>query len=137
MYDKNKLLDMALVARANAYSPYSKFKVGAAILLENGKYITGCNIENSSYGLTNCAERTALFKMISDGYTKSDVVAMCVVADTDLPITPCGACRQVMIELLKSDTPILLANIKRDMKEVIVDDLLPIAFTEKDLNICK
>ncbi len=133
MYDKNKLLDMALVARANAYSPYSKFKVGAAILLENGKYITGCNIENSSYGLTNCAERTALFKMISDGYTKSDVVAMCVVADTDLPITPCGACRQVMIELLKSDTPILLANIKRDMKEVIVDDLLPIAFTEKDL----
>ena len=133
MYDKNKLLDMALVARANAYSPYSKFKVGAAILLENGKYITGCNIENSSYGLTNCAERTALFKMISDGYTKSDVVAMCVVADTDLPITPCGACRQVMIELLKSDTPIFLANIKRDMKEVIVDDLLPIAFTEKDL----
>lgn len=133
MYDKNKLLDMALVARANAYSPYSKFKVGAAILLENGKYITGCNIENSSYGLTNCAERTALFKMISDGYTKSDVVAMCVVADTDMPITPCGACRQVMIELLKSDTPILLANIKRDMKEVIVDDLLPIAFTEKDL----
>ena len=137
MYDKNKLLDMALVARANAYSPYSKFKVGAAILLENGKYITGCNIENSSYGLTNCAERTALFKMISDGYAKADVVAMCIVADTDMPVTPCGACRQVMNELLKSDTPILLANIKRDMKEELVEDLLPLAFTEKDLNICK
>ena len=133
MYDKNKLLDMALVARANAYTPYSKFKVGAAILLLNGKYILGCNIENASYGLSNCAERTALFKMISEGYTKNDVAAFCITADTIDVISPCGACRQVMIELLKPETPVLLTNIKRDMKELKVIDLLPYAFTEKDL----
>jgi len=133
MYDKNKLLDMALVARATAYAPYSKFKVGAAILLNNGKYILGCNIENASYGLSNCAERTALFKMISDGYTKNNVVAMAIVGDTLDVISPCGACRQVMLELLKPDCPILLCNLKRDMKEYKVIDLLPYAFSEKDL----
>jgi cytidine deaminase len=133
MYDKNMLLDTALVARANAYAPYSKFKVGAAILLDNGKYILGCNVENASYGLSNCAERTALFKMISDGYTKNNVVAMAIVGDTLDVISPCGACRQVMIELLKPDCPILLCNLKRDMKEYKVIDLLPYAFSEKDL----
>lgn len=133
MYDKNKLLDMALVARANAYAPYSKFKVGAAILLSNGKYILGCNIENASYGLSNCAERTALFKMISEGYTKNDVIAFCITGETNDVISPCGACRQVMNELLKPDTPILLTNVKRDMKEYKVIDLLPFAFTDKDL----
>ena len=133
MYDKNMLLDMALVARANAYSPYSKFKVGAAILLDNGKYILGCNVENASYGLSNCAERTALFKMISEGYTKTNVIAMAIVGDTIDVISPCGACRQVMIELLKPECPIILCNLKRDMKEYKVIDLLPYAFTEKDL----
>jgi cytidine deaminase len=133
MYDKNMLLDTALVARANAYAPYSKFKVGAAILLDNGKYILGCNVENASYGLSNCAERTALFKMISDGYTKNNVIAMAIVGDTLDVISPCGACRQVMIELLKPDCPILLCNLKRDMKEYKVIDLLPYAFSEKDL----
>ena len=132
MYDKNMLLDTALVARANAYAPYSKFKVGAAILLDNGKYILGCNVENASYGLSNCAERTALFKMISDGYTKNNVVAMAIVGDTLDVISPCGACRQVMLELLKPDCPILLCNLKRDMKEYKVIDLLPYAFSEKD-----
>lgn len=133
MYDKNMLLDMALVARCNAYAPYSKFKVGAAILLNNGKYITGCNIENSSYGLTNCAERTALFKLISEGYTKSDVVAMCVTGETEDVIYPCGACLQVMSELLKDDTPILLTNVNRKMKEITISELLPYQFDKKDL----
>lgn len=133
MYDKNMLLDMALIARCNAYAPYSKFKVGAAILLTNGKYITGCNIENSSYGLTNCAERTALFKLISEGYTKGDVVAMCITGDTDDVIYPCGACLQVMSELLKNDTPILLTNINRRMKETTISELLPYQFEKKDL----
>jgi cytidine deaminase len=132
MYDKNMLLDMALVARCNAYAPYSKFKVGAAILLSNGKYITGCNVENSSYGLTNCAERTALFKLISEGYTKGDVVAMCITGEADDVIYPCGACLQVMSELLKDDTPILLTNINRRMKETTVSELLPYQFTIKD-----
>lgn len=132
MYDQNMLLDQALIARCNAYAPYSKFKVGAAILLTNGKYITGCNIENSSYGLTNCAERTALFKLISEGYTKSDVVAMCITGDTEDVIYPCGACLQVMSELLRDDTPILLTNTSRRMKELKVSDLLPYQFELKD-----
>ncbi|MGM9969560.1 MAG: cytidine deaminase [Anaeroplasma sp.] len=129
----DNLIDMALNARANAYAPYSKFKVGAAILLKNGKYILGCNIENASYGLSNCAERTALFKMISEGYTKDDVVAMCIVGQTNVPISPCGACRQVMKELLSEDTPIYLTNLSRNIKKCSVVDLLPYSFSKGDL----
>ena len=132
-FDKDKLLDIALIARSNAYTPYSKFKVGAAILLTNGKYITGCNVENASYGLCNCAERTALFKMISDGYTKNDVVAMAIVGQTEDPISPCGACRQVMEELLNPDTPVILGNLERKTKEMLVKELLPYSFGQKDL----
>ena len=132
-FDKDKLLDMALIARSNAYTPYSKFKVGAAILLTNGKYITGCNVENASYGLSNCAERTAIFKMISDGYTKNDVVAMAIVGQTEDPISPCGACRQVMEELLNPETPVILGNLERKTKEMLVKELLPYSFGQKDL----
>ena len=127
-FDVEKLIDNALIAKANAYSPYSKFKVGAAILLKNGNYILGCNIENKSYSMTMCAERCALFKLISDGFTKADVVAMAVVANTDEPVTPCGACREVMSELLNDDTPIVLANNRRDRIIVSVKELLPLAF---------
>ena len=133
MIDKEQLLDYALAARSNAYAPYSKFKVGAAILLYNDKVMTGCNIENASYGLCNCAERTALFKMISEGYTKDDVKMMVIVGDTEDPISPCGACRQVMDELLDKETLVILANIKRQTKEFKVKDLLPYSFTNKDL----
>lgn len=133
MYDINKLIDNALSARSNAYAPYSKFKVGAAILLKNGSYILGCNVENASYGLANCAERTALFKMISDGYTKSDVVCMCIAGQSNEPISPCGACRQVMSELLSPDTPVIMTNIKREVREVKVSDLLPFSFNSEDL----
>jgi len=133
MYDINKLIDNALAARSNAYAPYSKFKVGAAILLKNVSYILGCNVENASYGLANCAERTALFKMISDGYTKSDVVCMCIAGQSNEPISPCGACRQVMSELLSPDTPVIMTNIKREVREVKVSDLLPFSFNSEDL----
>ena len=133
IFDKDKLLDMALIGRSNSYSPYSKFKVGASILLSNGKYITGCNVENASYGLCNCAERTALFKMISEGYTKNDVVAMCIVGQTEGPISPCGACRQVMEELLNPETPVILGNLERKTKEMLVKELLPYSFGQKDL----
>ena len=109
-----KLIDEAILGRKRSYSPYSKFKVGAAILLKNGSFIHGCNIENVSYGLSNCAERTALFKMVSEGYSKEDVVAMAIVADTTLPVSPCGACRQVMAELLKKETKVILANMKKE-----------------------
>lgn len=132
-YDIEKLIDKAKEAREYAYAPYSKFKVGAAILLKNGEYILGCNIENASYGLANCAERTALFKMISYGYNKDDCVVMCIIGNTDLPISPCGACRQVMIELLNPDCPIILANLDNKYAIYKNSDLLPLSFTESNL----
>ena len=133
MIDEKKLVEMAIKGREKSYSPYSKFKVGASILLKNGEYILGCNVENASYGLCNCAERTALFKMISEGYTKEDVVAFSIVGDTTDPISPCGACRQVMAELLKPETPVVLANLKGATKTFTVAELLPYGFDDKDL----
>ena len=127
-FDIEALIDHALAAKALSYSPYSKFKVGAAILLKNGKYIMGANIENKSYSLTVCAERCALFKLVSEGYTKDDVVAMCVTANTESPVSPCGACREVMDELLNPDTPIVLTNNKRERMIVKNSDLLPLSF---------
>ena len=128
-----KLLEAATLARENAYVPYSKFKVGAALLLKNGEIITGCNIENASFGLCNCGERTALFKAYSEGYKKEDIVAMSVCADTDSPVSPCGACRQVMAELLEKDTKIYLTNLKGDVKETTIEQLLPYSFSGSDL----
>lgn len=125
-----ELIEHAIKGRSFSYSPYSKFKVGAAILLKNGKYITGCNVENVSYGLSNCAERTTLFKMVSEGYTKDDVVAMAIVANTKNPVSPCGACRQVMAELLHKDTKVYLANLEKEYKETTVEELLPYGFEE-------
>ena len=125
-----QLIDQAIKGRSFAYTPYSKFKVGAAIRLKDGTYITGCNIENISYGLTNCAERTALFKMVSMGYRKDDVDMMAIVANTAEPVSPCGACRQVMAELLASDTKICLANIQKDYRMTSVSELIPDAFEE-------
>lgn len=125
-----KLIDKAIEGRALAYTPYSKFKVGAALLLKDGSYVLGCNIENVSYGLSNCAERTALFKLVSSGYTKEDVVAMAIVANTENPVSPCGACRQVMAEHLCKDTPIFLANLRHTYKKTTVEELLPYGFEE-------
>lgn len=129
----DKLIDKALKARENAYTPYSKFKVGAAILLKDNTYILGCNVENASYGLSNCAERTAMFKMISEGYRREDVVAMAIVGQSERPISPCGACRQVMTELLPEDCPVILANLNKDYREYKVSELLPYSFNEEDL----
>ena len=91
-----KLIDRAIAAREKTYSPYSHFGVGAALVCEDGSIYEGCNIENASYGLTNCAERTAIFKAVSEGHTKFKALA--VVADTEGPCAPCGACRQVISE---------------------------------------
>ena len=128
-----KLMEAAVKAMENAYVPYSKFQVGAAVLLKNGEIITGCNIENASYGLCNCAERTALFKAYSEGVTKDDIVAMSIAGATDTPISPCGACRQVMSELLHKDTPVYLTNLKGDVKKTTVEELLPYSFSGSDL----
>ena len=123
MMDK-ELLEAALAARERAYAPYSKFLVGAAVRAESGKIYTGCNIENASYGLTVCAERNALFSAVGAGERK--FTALCVVGDTEEPISPCGACRQVMAEF---KVPcIILANLKGDVKEYTLGELLPLSF---------
>lgn len=130
--DKQDLINEAKKAREKAYVPYSKFPVGAALLTKDGKVIHGCNIENASYGLTNCAERTALFKAYSEGITEFSAIA--VIGDTAGPIPPCGACRQVLLELGGADTPVYLSNLNGDILETTVKELLPGAFTPEDLN---
>lgn len=119
-----ELLEAALVARERAYAPYSKFLVGAAVRAASGKIYTGCNIENASYGLTVCAERNALFSAVGAG--EREFTALCVVGDTKTPISPCGACRQVMAEFKVKR--IILANLKGDVKEYTLDELLPLSF---------
>ncbi len=122
-------------ARLNAYAPYSKFKVGGGMLLKNGKIITGFNIENASYGLCNCAERNTIFRCMMEGYTKDDFECLMVLGDTKEPISPCGACRQVMSELMNKDTKVILANVKGDLLETTVSDLLPYSFELSDLDV--
>jgi len=129
----NKLIKHALEAGKKAYAPYSKFSVGAAVELNNGEIITGANVENASYGLSNCAERTALFSAYAQGYRKQDIKAIAVVTNTDNPGSPCGACRQVMSELLPSNAKIYLGNHKGDLKETTIEELLPYAFKPSDL----
>jgi cytidine deaminase len=93
-----RLLRSAKKVMKNAHAPYSKFRVGAAILLSNGKVFCGCNVENASYGMTNCAERTAIFSAVAELGPKIEITAVSVVNDQDVPCSPCGACRQVIYE---------------------------------------
>lgn len=123
MTDEN-LIEVAKKYRENAYAPYSKFKVGAAVLTSSGKVFGGCNIENSSYPVTNCAERTAIFKAVSEGEKIFESIA--VIADTEKPCSPCGACRQVMAEF--KIPKIIMANLKGDKKIVTLEEVLPFAF---------
>ena len=127
--ETHKLMDCAIKARENAYSPYSHFAVGAALLCEDGTLFEGCNIENASYGLTNCAERTAIFKAVSEGHTKFKALA--VVADTEGPCAPCGACRQVMAEF--KIPLIIMGNLMGNIKIVTIEELLPFSFSECDV----
>ncbi len=130
--NKEQLMDQAKLAREKAYVPYSKFQVGAALLTADGKVYNGANIENAAYSLTCCAERTALFKAYTEGDTKFSAIA--VVADTKRPVPPCGACRQVISELCPPEMPVYLTNLKGDVQEILVKDLLPGAFSPEDLN---
>lgn len=118
-----------------AYVPYSKFPVGAALVTKDGKIYTGCNIENASYPLTNCAERTAVFKAVSEGDKEFQTIV--VTADTEGPVSPCGACRQVLVEFCEPEMPVVLTNKKGDIKETTVSELLPGAFREKDMDYNK
>lgn len=126
------LIQEAERARNYAYVPYSKFPVGAALLTEAGKVYHGCNIENAAYGVCNCAERTAIFKAISEGETKFAMLA--VTANTKRPVPPCGACRQVIAELCPKDMKVVLSNGKGEITEKTVEALLPFAFSSEDLH---
>ncbi|AXR16346.1 cytidine deaminase [Bacillus thuringiensis] len=129
--DKKKYIEEANKMLSKAYIPYSKFPVGAALVTKEGKIYTGCNIENASYGLCNCAERTAIFKAVSEG--ERDFSYLVITGETDGPISPCGACRQVIVEFCDPKMPVLLTNVKGDEKEVTVEQLLPGAFTIENL----
>ena len=129
--EKEQLMKQAIEARGTAYVPYSKFPVGAALLTADGKVYTGCNIENAGYSLTNCAERTAVFKAVSEG--DKNFTALAVSADTAGPVSPCGACRQVLAEFCPPDMPVYLTNLKGDVQETTISELLPGAFSTEDL----
>lgn len=129
--DYQKLIEAALSARENAYVPYSNFKVGAALITEDGRIFTGCNIENASYGAANCAERTAIFKAISEGYTT--INALAVVGDVKNYTYPCGICRQVIAEFSNKDTVVIIAKNKEEYIVKSIKDILPGAFTKDDL----
>lgn len=127
-----ELLKNAYEAMDNAYAPYSNFHVGACVKTKDGKYHKGANVENASYGLTNCAERSALFHVFSLGYRQDDIEAIAIVGQGNTLITPCGACRQVLVELLKRDTPIVLGTGEKVLITNI-EELMPMAFTSDDL----
>jgi cytidine deaminase len=133
MINAEELLERAKEARTRAYTPYSHFQVGAALVDRNGDIHLGCNVENAAYAPTNCAERTALFRAIADGHAAGSFQAIAVIGDTEGPIAPCGVCRQVMLELCRPDMPVILGNLKGDYIETTVSALLPGAFTSADL----
>ncbi len=132
--DCQALMIAAQKARENSYSPYSHFRVGAALLTKSGKVYTGCNIENAAYSATNCAERTAIFKAVSEG--ERDFEAIAIVGgkegETASFCAPCGVCRQVIAEFCSNDFKIILGSVEK-FETYTLDALLPFSFTKKDL----
>jgi|ERR1700722_17645319 len=126
---QEKLIKLAKEAQEKSYAPYSKFSVGAALLTEDGDIFTGCNIENISYGLSNCGERTAIFKMISEKGLKGKIKAIAVTTKADIPCAPCGACRQVIQEFSTPDTTVIYKG-QDGYVFATMDQILPGAFTE-------
>ncbi|HFI0149653.1 TPA: cytidine deaminase [Streptococcus suis] len=124
------LIDLVIENASRAYVPYSHFPVSAVLVGKNGQIFTGVNIENASFGLTNCAERTAIFKAVSEGVT--DFSELLVYGETEKPISPCGACRQVMAEFFEQDLKVTLVAKDKSTVEMTVGELLPYSFT--DLN---
>lgn len=121
-----ELIDEAIAAREGAYAKFSNFKVGAALIDDRDNHYSGCNVENSSYGLSMCGERNAIFHAVSKGMSKIKVIA--VVGETEGPISPCGACRQVINEFSTEDTVVIMANMKKEYKVVKFTDLFPYGF---------
>ena len=130
---KEELVKKAFEAMDNAYAPYSNYHVGACVLCKDGTTFLGANIENASYGATNCGERSAVFAAYSNGYRKKDIEALAIVSDGKKVGTPCGICRQVLSELLEPDTPIILSN-GIETRETNIGELLPESFGAEDLD---
>ena len=128
-----ELVNEAFKAMKNAYAPYSNYHVGACILCKDGTTFYGANIENASYGGTNCGERSAIFAAYSRGYRRQDIDAIAIVSDGKRIGTPCGICRQVLSELLEPDTPIILSN-GTDKMVTNIAKLLPFSFSSEDLD---
>lgn len=129
--ERKHMLDLAYEAMENAYVPYSHFRVGACLRSTSGKYYLGCNIENASYTPTNCAERTAVFKAVSEGERSFDAIA--IVCSGKNPAAPCGVCRQVLREFCGDDMPVVFANANRETVETTFGELLPHSFGPEDL----
>ena len=127
---EEKLVALAKEAMKNAYAPYSKFQVGAALLAKDGRVFTGCNVENASYGATNCAERTAIFKAVSEGYREFDAIA--IVASSGDFASPCGICRQVLAEFMP-DGKVILDSREKGMVTYSVRELLPSGFSAENI----
>lgn len=121
-----ELITRAHRVMTNAYAPYSKFRVGAAVLADNGEIYTGCNVENASYGLTLCAERAAIVKAVSEGARRMEAIAISAV-EAARP-SPCGACRQVMAEFMPPDAPVIIVNEDGLLEQFTLDELLPHRF---------
>ena len=133
-HDVEQYFDLLKEHLEHTYSPYSNFPVAALVLLKDGKYFMGINIENVSFGATNCAERTAIFTAINAGYRKHDFAAIFVIAKTKNPIAPCSICRQVFVEFFEENTPVYLAN--QDGKYITYSSgaLIPYAFSAIEYN---
>ncbi len=122
-----ELIDLAIETSKKAYVPYSHFPIGAVLVAKNGQIFTGVNIENASFGLTNCGERTAIFKAVSEGVT--DFEELIVYGETEQPVSPCGACRQVMAEFFSKDLKVTLVAKDKSTVVMTVRELLPYSFT--------
>ena len=131
--NREELIQDAFKAMENSYAPYSQYHVGAAVLCTDGRVFWGVNVENASYGATNCAERSAVFAAYSYGYRKDTISALAIVSDGPRIAAPCGICRQVFSELLNQDTPIYLSNGKEET-DTCIRELLPMQFTDEDVN---
>jgi len=130
--NKEELLKHAFEAMKNAYAPYSDYHVGSCVLTKDNQTFLGANIENASFGATNCGERSAVFAAYSNGYRKADIAAIAIVSDGHRIAAPCGICRQVLSELLDADCPIILSN-GEETVETTIDQLLPMRFTKEDV----
>ena len=133
--NRDKLLEAAHNARKKAYAPYSGFCVGAALLTKGQKIYTGCNIENAAYTPTNCAERTAFFKAVSEGEREFSAIAVVGGKECDFKdyFTPCGVCRQVMMEFCEKDFRILIGKNGEEYLDLTLDEILPYGFSPKHL----